>query len=108
MAFEGILRLADFAPPVVGEKTASTVHVPDGAIVWFEQLSFCLLKWPESVPVMVMLFVKRVFVPVLVRVKDWARDELPGLIEPKSFAVGEPEITELPNNPDCPPRTGQT
>jgi len=43
-AFDGMLRLADFAPVDVGEKTACTVHVPDGATVWLEQLSFCMLN----------------------------------------------------------------
>ena len=43
-AFDGIDRLALRLPTDVGEKTDWTVQVPDGAMVWPEQLSFCLLN----------------------------------------------------------------
>jgi hypothetical protein len=80
---DGIERFAFFAPADVGENTACTVQLPDGATVCPEQLSFCLPNWVGSAPVRVIMPIIRLAVPVFVTVNVCAPDELPTLIEPK-------------------------
>jgi hypothetical protein len=83
VALDGTVRLAFFPFIDVGEKTAWTVQVDDGAIVWPEQLSFCLMKSPGFVPVRIIVPIIRFAVPVFVTVKVCAADELPTSISPK-------------------------
>jgi len=80
---DGIDRFALLLPVEVGEKTACTVHVPDGPMVCPVQLSFCLLNCVGSVPVRVIVPIIRFAVPVLVTVNVWDDDEAPTTIFPK-------------------------
>jgi hypothetical protein len=82
-ALDGIERSALRLPVDVGENTACTVQLPDGATVCPEQLSFCLPNWVGSVPVRVTVPITRLAVPVFVTVNVCAPDELPTFIEPK-------------------------
>ena len=58
-AFEGILRLALFAPDDAGEKIACTVQVADEVKVFPEQLSFSLPYSEAFVPVRVIVPITR-------------------------------------------------
>ena len=81
---EGIDRLALFTPGDVGEKTAWTVQLLGGAMVWPEQLSLSLLNSEAFVPVKVMVPITRSAVPPPEIVNVCAVDELPTCTFPKS------------------------
>jgi len=87
-SLDGIERFALFKPADVGEKAASTVHVPDGAIVCPEQLSFWIINSETSVPVIERFPITRFASPVLVTVKVCI-DVLPISTFPKCGFGGE-------------------
>jgi hypothetical protein len=107
-AFEGIDKIAFFGPPEAGENITSIPHVPEGAIVLFEQLSLppAMLNSSGLRPIRVIVPMYRLLVPAFVIIKDCREDEPPGFIFPKFIEFEETEILALPNNP--PARTVHT
>jgi hypothetical protein len=82
------LRLADFAPPLVGENLTCTLHVKPGPSVALVHVSVCLTNWDMSVPVTLAVMAALVSAPVLVTVKVFVALLVFTVTEPKGHVVG--------------------
>ncbi len=92
---DGMDKAALFAPADAGEKTACTVHVDNGVIVWPEQLSFWIPNSEAFVPAKVIVPIKRSTVPLLKIVKVSGTDVPPTFTFPKLLYTGDMEISEV-------------
>ena len=93
VSFDGMERLAVFAPALVGSNVTVIVFEAPAAIVWPDALSSDFANWDASVPVIVIVPTVRLADPAFVIVKTCSGLVLePVSTEPKSSDTGDTVI----------------
>jgi hypothetical protein len=99
---DGIDRLADLSPVVVGAKVTWTVHEVEEARTLWEQESATMANSDGLEPASAIVPKASGCVPLLVKVKDCADDLVPTLTLPKLNAAGDADSRAVVLSPALP------